>query len=118
LERVYVPGVEHQGFLTDRVGAYPEGKPNVRVVEIVRRGDAHTMNPLFIIMSAPQFLGVPIEALKFCKKTCTRKITVHYTDSIMGIHGSNEIVTRIFNSFHVARCYVAGSSKESKVIHG
>src|SRR6185312_8982838 len=63
LERVEVPRIEHERLLADGVGADAQREADVRVVQMVRRADAHVVDAS-ALDAAAQLLDVTIETLE------------------------------------------------------
>jgi len=72
---IEIPWIENQRLFADGVGANPQCKTDMGVVEMVRGTDAEKMNPARSLLT-PQFLEVPIESLKFSEKRGLGKIAI------------------------------------------
>ncbi len=115
LEGVDVPGVEHEGFFANHVGAVPQPEAHVGVVEVVRRADADVVDGFAL---AFQLFEVAVEALEFDKEVGVGEMAVDDPDGIKFIHGGYQHVSRVLDRPHVARRYKPGGANQRKIFHG
>src|SRR5690554_2990199 len=111
---VYVPGVQYQRLFTDGIGARAQGEAHVAVVQVVGRADGDVIHSAAVI-GAAQFVDMPVETLKLREKVRFREMTVDNANGIVLVHGGNEVVTSVFDRFHVARCDVTGSADQCEL---
>ena len=116
LERVEVPRVDDDRLLADRVGADAKREPDVRVVEVVRRADAHVVHALGF-RAAPQLLEVPIEALDLGEEPDVERIAIEHADRIVRIGGGHEPVAGVLDRLQMPRRDEAGDAGDREILH-
>ena len=112
LQGVHIPGIQHQGLFADGIGPLPQGKTNVRIMQIIRR--AHTD----VIYRRPlplQLIQMPVEPLKFHKKIRLREIAIHHPYRVTLVVSRQQRIPRSVDRLQVARRYVACGADESKI---
>jgi hypothetical protein len=77
-ENIQVPGIQNQRLLTNGVGPDTEGKPDMRIVKMVRRAHANEVD-LVARWTPPQLLKMPVESLEFRKESSLREILIKHT---------------------------------------
>lgn len=79
LQLIQVPRIDDQRLFADHVRAHPERQAAMRVMQIVRRADAHIMHALFF-GAAAQLLQVPVKTLDLGEKSCAEPVCVKESD--------------------------------------
>src|SRR5207302_10345072 len=82
LERLEIPRIQYERLLADRVRPDAQRKPDMRVMQMIRRADTQIMNALFE-RPAAQLLDMPIEALELGKKRRIAPIAIENPDRVM-----------------------------------
>src|SRR5690554_84197 len=113
-QAVDVPGVQYQRLFTDGIGACTEREAHVAVVQVVGRANRNVIHSVTVI-GAAQLIDMPVEALKFREKVRFREMAVDNAHGIVFVHGGNQVVTSVFDRFHVARCDVTGSTDQCEL---
>jgi hypothetical protein len=116
LQRVQVPGVEHQRLLADGRGAHAQGLADVRIVQVVGRADAH---PVHALLGAPtvQAVEVAVETFVFAEVAGPRKVAVQDADGIVRIHGREQGVAGVADGLQVPRGDVSCDAGDGEVQH-
>src|SRR5690554_7145450 len=113
-QAIDVPGVQHQRLFADGIGARAQGEAHVAVVQVVGRADGDVIHSAAVI-GAAQLIDVPVETLKFREKVRFREIAIDDANGIVFVHGGNQVVTSVFDRFHMARCDVTGSADQCEL---
>src|SRR5690554_4408179 len=113
-QAINVPGVQYQRLFTNGIGACTQGKAHVAVVQVVGRANRNVIHSVTVI-GAAQLIDMPVEALKFREKVRFREIAIDNANGIVLVHGGNQVVTSVFDRFHMARCDVTGSADQCEL---
>jgi len=79
LQLIQVPRIDDQWLLADHVRAHPERQAAMRIMQIVRRANAHIMHTLFFRPSS-QLFQVPVEAFDLGEKPCAEPVLIEDAD--------------------------------------
>ena len=84
------------------------------IVQVVGCADAHVVD----IGAAVAQLGVmTVEELLFGEEGSPGEVAVHDADAVALVVGGDEVVTRVFDGFEVARGDVAADADECEILH-
>ncbi len=116
-QAVQVPGVKNQGLLTDYMSLVAQSQPDVGIVQVVGRTNAHIIH--FPGNGTPQLIQMPVEPFGFGKKIGLWEKRVNNTHAVERIEGGNQFVCRFFYGFHMPGGNVSGSADKRKLFwHG
>src|SRR5262245_55294185 len=101
LERVEVPRVDHDRFLTDGVGTYAQGHSDVRIVQVVWRADAQVIETIRLGPAA-QFLEMAIESLNLGEEADVKRVLIEHADGIVRIDGGDQPIASLVNRSDMA----------------
>lgn len=116
LQAVDVPGVQHQGFFADGVGARTQGEAHVRIVQIVGRTDGYVVD-VFRVARPAHFVDMAVEPLELGEEFRIGEMAVDDADRIVAVQRRHQPVAGVFDGFHMTRGNVAGRADQCEVLH-
>ena len=72
---IQIPGIDHQGFLADRIRANPQSHPAMSIMQVIRGADRKHMDTFFF-RPAAQFFQVPVESFEFGEEAGIKTVLV------------------------------------------
>jgi hypothetical protein len=116
LKGIDIPGIEHHRFFADGIGADPQGKAGMGIMQIVGRTDTDVVNPL--LPSGPtELFDMAVKPLKFRKKADIFEEAIKNADRIIGVNGGDETVSGFFDCFKMPRGNITGDSGYGEIFH-
>ena len=117
LQRVQVPGIEHQGFFADGVGADAQGQADMGIVQVIGRADADVMDRLASAL-VRRSRSAWRSKRSISVKKLRRRSSGRACRPSRGDPGGDEVVAGVLDGLDVSGRDVAGRADEGEVGHG
>ena len=114
LQRVHIPGVQHQWFFANHITTQAQRVARVRIVQVV--GRAHGDNVYFLVRIL-DFGAVAVEQLLFCKEVGIRKITVDDAHAVADVIRGNQVVAGVLDGFQMLGRHITAYSDNGEILH-
>ena len=112
LQRIDVPGVQHHRFFAYCISLVPEGEPDVRVVQVIGRTDAHIIE---LHAASLKLIDMPVEPFKLNEEVALRKVVVEFSHAVELVEAGQQPVACLLYGFKVPVGNIAGHPNESEI---